>query len=163
MAKNERNQGFKQKAARYHGDEQRAAWFSSIGEIDLVINHTTDRPRLVRDFLGNQRQAEESHELRRWKFRGQPVQHLFHLPKLLLLLTFTAPCALQQTEGDGIVGHGDHPQHTAGVRAGVLDELIERGGEGVVQVGQFLLVSGSGREQLRKLLALWDFPWRLSY
>ena len=46
-------------------------------------------------------------------------------------------------EGDGIIGHGDHPQQAAGVRAGIADELIERGGERIVQVGQLLRIPGS--------------------
>ena len=79
--------------------------------------------------------------------QGQHVHHLLEPPKLLLLVAFTAPHAFQKPKCDGLVGHSDHPQQAAGVPADIADELVERRGESVVQVGQFLRVSRVRREQ----------------
>ncbi len=64
---------------------------------------------------------------------------------LMALSPLHTLCSRSQV--DGLIGHGDHPQQAAGVRAGIADELIERGGERVVQVGQFLRIPRLGGEQ----------------
>lgn len=98
----------------------------------------------------------------RWQQR-QMVEHLFDLPELLLLVALSAPHPFQQPQRYRLIGDRNHSQQAAGVRTGIADELIERCGERVVQVIEFLRIAGRGGEQRRELREVFGLFQRIQH
>ena len=124
----------------------------------------SDNATSVRDQAGRQPPAavrRASHEFRTARLATAPANSGGSVGKLSSISLICRSCcvsssspfhyALQQTPRDRLIGDGNHPQQAACVGAGTGDKLVERDGERIVQISQFLRIAGFGGEQRGKL------------